>query len=313
MNARELREEFHRRKCVYEGALLTFSGMNGYDVYNCSIPFEWQGKRYLFGRVERREDFANSVTFLLMETGKDHYVPVEGAVVYPIEDPHVAMIRDEIILGGTHVRKRRNQIDTLYGYYYRGRDLRFLSHFTCGPANMKDIRLVELSDGRVGVFTRPRGKRIAELYGSEAVVGFAILNSIDELDDTIVDKARVIDGLFSEGEWGGCNQCYLLKDGRIGVIGHRCYKQPTPQVVLQVYVNISFIFDPATFSVSDMQVIGDKDSYPPTPHMLPYLADCAFTSGIEMRPDGKADLYSGLGDVTQGRIVIDSPFGDLLK
>ena len=121
MNARELREEFHRRKCVYEGALLTFSGMNGYDVYNCSIPFEWQGKRYLFGPVERREDFANSVTFLLMETGKDHYVPVEGAVVYPIEDPHVAMIRDEIILGGTHVRKRRNQIDTLYGYYYRGR------------------------------------------------------------------------------------------------------------------------------------------------------------------------------------------------
>ena len=313
MNARELREEFHRRKCVYERALLTFSGMNGYDVYNCSIPFEWQGKRYLFGRVERREDFANSVTFLLLETGRDHYVPVEGAVVYPIEDPHVAMIGDEIILGGTHVRKRRNQIDTLYGYYYRGRDLRFLSHFTCGPANMKDIRLVELRDGRVGVFTRPRGKRIAELYGSEAVVGFAILNSIDELDDTIVDKARVIDGLFAEGEWGGCNQCYLLRDGRIGVIGHRCYKQPTPQAVLQVYVNIAFIFDPFTFSVSDMQVIGDKDSYPPTPHMLPYLADCAFTSGIEMRPDGKADLYSGLGDVTQGRIVIDSPFGDLLK
>ena len=312
MNARELREEFHRRKHVYGGALLTFSGMNGYDVYNCSIPFEWEGKRYLFGRVERREDFANSVTFLFEETERDHYSPVEGAVVYPIEDPHVALIGDEIILGGTHVRKRRNQIDTLYGYYYRGRDLRFLSHFTCGPANMKDIRLVELQDGRVGVFTRPRGKRITEIYGSEAVVGFAILNSINELDDTIVDKARVIDGLFAEGEWGGCNQCYLLKDGRIGVIGHRCYKQPTPEVVLQTYVNIAFIFDPFAFTISDMQVIGDKQSYPPTPHMLPYLADCAFTSGIEMRPDGKADLYSGLGDVAQGRIVIDAPFGDLM-
>jgi len=312
MNARELREEFHRRGSVHGGALLTFSGMAGYDVYNCSIPFEWQGKRYLFGRVERREDFANSVTFLFEETKKDHYAPVDGAVVYPIEDPHVAMIGDEIILGGTHVRKRRGQIDTLYGYYYRGRDLRFLSHFTCGPANMKDIRLVELKDGRVGVFTRPRGKRIAELYGSEAVVGFAVLSGIDELDDTIVDKARVIDGLFSEGEWGGCNQCYLLKDGRIGVIGHRCYKQPAPGVVLQTYVNIAFIFDPVTFRVTNMQVIGDKNSYPPTPHMLPYLADCAFTSGIEMRPDGNADLYSGLGDVAQGRIVIDAPFGDLL-
>lgn len=84
-------------------------------------------------------------------------------------------------------------------------------------------------------------------------------------------------------------------------------------MVLQTYVNIAFIFDPVAFSVSDMQVIGDKGSYPPTPYMLPYLADCAFTSGIEMRPDGKADLYSGLGDVAQGRIVIDSPFGDLLE
>ena len=312
MNVKELREEFHRRGGVREGALLTFSGMNGYDVYNCSIPFEWQGERYIFGRVERREDFANSVTFLFRQVGKDAYAPVEGAVVYPIEDPHVAMIGDEIILGGTHVRKRRGQIDTLYGYYYRGKDLRFLSHFTCGPANMKDIRLVQMEDGRVGVFTRPRSKRIAELYGSEAVVGFAILDSIDELDDTIVDKARVIDGLFSEGEWGGCNQCYLLRDGRVGVIGHRCCREPGPECVLQAYVNISFIFDPVTFSVSDMKVIGEKASYPPTPFMLPYLADCAFTSGIEMRADGYADLYSGLGDVAQGRIVIDPPFGGLL-
>ena len=86
-----------------------------------------------------------------------------------------------------------------------------------------------------------------------------------------------------------------------------------PEAELQVYVNMAFIFDPATFAVSDMQVIGDKTSYPPTPCMLPYLADCAFTSGIEMRPDGKANLYSGLGDVAQGRIVIDPPFGDLLS
>lgn len=312
MNVKELRQEFHRHGRVYDGALLTFRGVDGYDVYNCSIPFTWEGRRYLFGRVERREDFANSVTFLFEEAGPDCYAPVPGAVVYPIEDPHVAFIGDEIILGGTHVRKSRNQIDTLYGYYYRGRDPRFLSHFTCGPANMKDIRLVQLPSGEVGVFTRPRGQHIAAQYGSEAIVGYAALKSIDELDATIVNQARVIDGLFADGEWGGCNQCYLLRDQRIGVIGHRCYKEPLEHVVLQVYVNIAFIFDPRTFQVSDMQVIGEKASYPETPFMLPYLEDCAFTSGIVMRPDGRADLYSGLGDVAEGRIVIDSPFGDLL-
>jgi hypothetical protein len=164
----------------------------------------------------------------------------------------------------------------------------------------------------VGVFTRPRGKDIIAKYGSEAIVGYCELDDINELDETIVDKAKVIPNLFDDGEWGGCNQCYLLKDGRIGVIGHRCYREPTPEVELQVYINISFIFDPKTFEVSDMKVIGDKQSYPDTPAMLPYLADCVFTCGIEMREDGKADLYSGVGDVMQGRIVIDAPFGDLL-
>ena len=81
MNAKELRKVFHETARVYEGALLTFDGVDGYDVYNCSIPFEWKGKRYLFGRVERREDFANSVTFLFEEVGKDHYAVVPGAVV----------------------------------------------------------------------------------------------------------------------------------------------------------------------------------------------------------------------------------------
>ena len=32
----------------------------------------------------------------------------------------------------------------------------------------------------------------------------------------------------------------------------------------------------------------------------------------ELREDGKADLYSGLGDTHEGRVTIDNPFGDLL-
>ena len=34
----------------------------------------------------------------------------------------------------------------------------------------------------------------------------------------------------------------------------------------------------------------------------------ATLSGIVMRKDGKADLYSGIGDCQEGRIVIDYPF-----
>ena len=178
---------------------------------------------------------------------------------------------------------------------------------------MKDVRLVELADGRIGVFSRPRNEEIETRYGSGAMVGFAVIDTVDQLNAEVIENVRYIEGLFGKGEWGGCNQCYLLKDGRIGVIGHRSYKQlDSDGVELQSYVNISFIFDYKTFAVSDLKIIGDKPSYPDTEHMLDYLKDCAFTSGIVMREDGRADLYSGLGDVTEGRITIDAPFGDLL-
>ena len=146
------------------------------------------------------------------------------------------------------------------------------------------------------------------------MIGFAIINSIEQLNADVIENARYIEGLFDKGEWGGCNQCYLLKDGRIGVIGHRSYKQlDSDGSELQIYVNISFVFDYISFSVSDIRIIGDKSSYPDTEYMLDYLKDCAFTSGIVMRKDGKADLYSGLGDVAEGRITIDAPFGELLQ
>jgi hypothetical protein len=30
-----------------KAALLTFRGVESFDVYNCSIPFRWEGKRYI--------------------------------------------------------------------------------------------------------------------------------------------------------------------------------------------------------------------------------------------------------------------------
>lgn len=313
MDAIKARDLYLKSKKVYDSALLTFCGAEGLDVYNCSIPFEWQGKTYIFGRVERREDFANSFSCLFEKTGEDDYTAVPGAMIYPLEDPFIQVIHGELIMGGTHVKKCRGEIDTFYGYFYRGLDLNFLTHFTAGPANMKDIRLLELADGRVGVFSRPRNDQVLKKYGSGAVIGFTVIDSVDALDAEAVENAQVIKDLFGKGEWGGCNQCYLLKDGRIGVIGHRSYEAVDSKGQLQqVYMNISFVFDPMTHRASDMKVIGDKPSYPATGAMRPDLEDCAFTSGIVLRKDGRADLYSGLCDVAQGRIVIDNPFEGLL-
>ena len=309
----EKRKAFQKMAAIYDSALLRFHGTDGYDVYNTSVPFDWQGKHYLFGRVEKREDFASSVTMLFEQAERDTYAVVPGSMIYPLEDPFVSMIGGELILGGTHVRKSRGKLDAFYGYFYRGSGPERMTLYTCGPANMKDIRLVEMADGRLGVFTRPRGSHVEKEYGSEAVIGFTVIDSIEQLDADMIEKAPIIPGLFDRGEWGGCNQCHLLKDGRIGVVGHRSYlARDNEGVDQQVYLNVAFLFDPAAHSAGVVKIIGDKQCYPATEAMRDDLRDCAFTSGIVMREDGKADLYSGLGDVAEGRIAIDPPFGDLL-
>ena len=202
---------------------------------------------------------------------------------------------------------------SFYGYFYRGTELEHMRYFTTGPDKMKDIRLVSLKDGRIGVFSRPRDKKVEETYGSGAVIGFAVIDSLDDLTADVIENAPAIGNLFGRGEWGGCNQCYLLKDGRIGVIGHKCYAEKDADGVKQsVYLNVAFLFDPETHQATEPQVIATRRSYPDAAAKLPKLKDCAFTSGIVLREDGKADLYSGLGDTHEGRVTIDNPFGDLL-
>lgn len=78
MNLPELRKEFEARKHIHEKACLAFHGVEGLDVYNTSIPFPWQGKKYIFGRVERRSEWARSWVRLFEETGQDDWTSCPG-------------------------------------------------------------------------------------------------------------------------------------------------------------------------------------------------------------------------------------------
>jgi len=73
MHLREQSAQFAQTKTIYESAQLRFHGVAGYDVYNTSIPFEWHGTRYLFGRVERRAEWARSWVRLFENTGQDDW------------------------------------------------------------------------------------------------------------------------------------------------------------------------------------------------------------------------------------------------
>ncbi len=308
MNLKERRAEFEKTKTVYASAKLTFHGVDGYDVYNTSTPFEWQGRMYLFGRVERRADWARSTCRLFVNTGADDWTVVPE-VIYPLEDPSVAWIGGQLVLVGTHVRHKPAGVDTYYAYFYRGSDPRDLEYFATGPNFMKDVRLVQLADGQIGVFSRPRNAEIMQRFGCESQIGFTVIDTLDELLAETIENAPYIPGVFGAKEWGGCNQAHLLADGRIGVIAHQCYlEKDADGVEQQVYMNTAFVYNREKHVLEDFRIIGTRPCYPASTPKMPFLKDCAFTSGITLRPDGKADLYSGLSDTAEGRIVTPNPF-----
>ncbi len=300
-------EQFLQNAKIYDSALLSFSGVDGFDVYNPSIPFEVDGKEYLFGRVERRLKWANSRTILFERVSGDHWRMAPEALGYPLEDPFISFIQGEVLLGGTHVRYQAGDIDTYHCYFYRGNQPKELDPFTCGPNYMKDIRLVDLGSRGIGVFSRPRSKAVLARYGTESVVGFRVISSLEELTAARIRNAPIISGLFQAGEWGGCNQALALDSGLIGCIGHQCFLKAKDE---PVYVNTAFVLDPDSRRVLDSKVIGCRSCYPEGDAKLATLKDVAFTSGIVPAGDGLVNLYSGLGDCMAGRITIENPFSE---
>lgn len=288
-----------------KGEILTFSGVEGFDVYNCSQPFKVDNDWYMFGRVERRQEWMRSWVRLFTKVQKNHWKLVNNSMVYQLEDPYIAKIADDFVLGGTHVQvKQEDVLDTYYGYFYYGKQLDNLKYFATGPRNMKDIRIVPLADGRIGVFSRPRDKKLIDTHGSEALIGFTIINNLQELTAEKINQAQILPNLFADLEWGGVNQAFLLDTGKIGVIGHLSFKQEDQSV----YTIMSFVLDPLTLKIYDYQIIGTRNCYSKAPAKREFLQDCCFPSGMIYHNDNFCELYSGLGDTCEGVLSISYPF-----
>lgn len=300
--------DYENNKRIYDKALLEFE-IEGYDVYNCSLPFVFEGKTYVWGRVEKREEWATSLTMLFEKSKSGKFVRTPNVEALPLEDPFMVKIKDEYVLGGSHVVKERGLIKTYYVYFYRGKTPFSLKYFTTGPDYMKDIRLVELEDGKIGIFSRPRCKKIMEEYGTESQIGFTIIDSLDELSAEVIENAEYIPEIFAAKEWGGVNQAISFAGGKIGLVGHQCYNLYQDGEEYPVYVNTAIVYDYKNKRIHEKKVIGVREDYPPTESKLKTLCKCAFTTGILFTNDAdNVELYSGLSDVGQGVIVIPNPF-----
>lgn len=304
--AAELQREFAAHRRIADARIEKFFGVDGFDVYNPSIPFTWEGKEYIAGRVEKRDSEHSEVRFF--ERAEGGWKPAEGTERLALQDPFVTFVDGKLVLGGVRVTFPEKQGGpTLWCTdFYIGSPFR-LERFATGPAQMKDVRLVQLKSGKIAFASRPQGASM-EKYGCISKVGFAVVNSLDEFTAEAIENAPYLEKLFCDDEWGGCNQLIELKNGKVGVIGHKSYRTYAEDGSQRLhYYGIAFAIDPETREITQNKIIISSDCFPSAESKRPDLVDVTFTSGIVRREDGTAQIFTGLKDANVASAIIPDP------
>jgi len=297
---KELLDEYISQKRDYRGEKLTFDGVDGRDVYNITAPFEDEGELVIAGRVEGRDTEYSDIIFF---TCSDNvWKPRKNTISFKLQDPFVTKINGELVFGGVEVRPNTEKPGHLCWktLFYRGKTINQLKYFAEGPDLMKDIRLLQIKDGRIGVFTRPHGE-----IGGRGTIGFTIINSLDELNPETIMNAELIKGQFIDEEWGGVNEAHLLRNGLIGALGHiACYDKEKNRH----YYSAVFSLNAETGEVSPLKIIAIRSDFEKGAIKKPDLSDVIFSGGLIRESNGKATLYAGVSDAEAHKIVIPDPF-----
>ncbi|MCM2305368.1 MAG: DUF1861 family protein, partial [Elusimicrobia bacterium] len=283
------------------GRRLVFTGIGGRDAYNPTAPFRttFRGRKVevLAARVEARDSEESETIFF--EKSRGRWRPLAGAPRLKLQDPFVAKIGGELVLGGVETFPK----DGGLGYrtvFHRGASLSKLKRFAVGPDGMKDIRLAELPGGKLLVVTRPQGE-----IGGRGKIAMTVLDGLGALEPGAISRAEIFEGLFRPDEWGGANELHLLKDGRVGVLGHIARFDETGG---RHYYPMAFTVDPATGRRSPMKILLERGRLPAGASKRPDLEDVLFSGGLIRGKNGTAALYVGAGDAEAYRVEIEDPF-----
>lgn len=278
---------------------LHFAGVDGLDVYNISAPFASAGRRVIAGRVEPRDSEHSMAVFFEERDGIWH--PIPNAPRFALQDPFVTVIGGELVFGGVEVRFGEG-LPEWWTVFYRGADIFTLEPFFAGPLGMKDIRLCELADGRIAVFTRPRGAK-----GGRGTIGYTEVASLKALTVEAIDTAPMLTDMFHPLDWGGVNEPHLLANGEIGLIAHAAWFEDDTMYSARHYVAIAFVFDPTTRHWRDLRVIAGRGQFGTGAAKRPDLVDVVFSSGIE-QVGRVTRFYAGTSDAEAHWVDIAYPF-----
>jgi hypothetical protein len=297
----ELLKEFQALRNRSLGKKLIFSGVGTRDVYNITAPFIDRGELVIAGRVEDRDLESSEVMFFVQRKGE--WVPRKDAPIFTLQDPFFSFIKGELIFGGVQVYfddDDPHYVTSWRTVFYRGHSINELEAFARGPLTMKDIRLVELKDGRIGCFTRPM-----MVDGARALIGYTEFDTLDDLTEESMSKADLFRNQFLPEEWGGANEAHLLSNGMIGVLGHIARMEDNN---IRHYYPMVFAYDPVTCRYTPVKLIATRSMFPDGPAKRPDLEDVIFSGGLVRNKDGTASLYTGVSDAEAHMIVLPDPF-----
>jgi hypothetical protein len=279
----------------------TFADIGARDVYNIAAPFELNGVTLLAGRVESRDTELSEVYFFRQD-GDASWKPIPNTPVFShLQDPCFTFVNDELVLGGVSFPVTTPSGEVIWRMeFYWGKTLATLTPFLTGPDKMKDIRLKQLPDGRIGVLTRPQGET-----GGRGKIGFMSVDRLEEITPAAIEAAPIFEHLFRPEEWGGANEVHNLKNGKLGVLGHIAYFDNQEH---RHYYPMVFCVDPATGTATTPHIIAQRKDFPAGDAKRPDLVDVIFSGGLHRNGDGTATLYAGLSDAEAGWLVIKDPF-----
>jgi hypothetical protein len=292
-----LLEQYHASPKPGPGALVTLVGLTNRDGYNPSNPVPDGAHPFTYVRVEPPQDEFDSWSVPFRQLAFDRWELDERLPRLRLQDPFVAAVDGTLVVGGVRI------VDPTPGrvlwetVFLRGASLDTLSEFVCGPLLMKDIRLIEVEPGTIGVFTRPLGGR-----AGRGQIGYAEVSSLDELTTAVMAEADLLDTQPIPEHWWGANAVYRLDGDNLGVLGHIAKFEG----FTRNYYPIAFVFDRRERRIArGPQIIADRSCFPPHRAKRLDLKNVIFPAWIDRQ---RGLLCGGLSDAAIGVLAIEDPF-----
>lgn len=301
------------RLTQYYGHQVHYLGIEKHlSVYNATPPLWLRVKGEMrcvsAGRVEHPDDWAHSrIMFFERKTSTQYYL-IEGAPILHGEDPAITTVGDEIVLRSVNVSAViKNDHHLFKTEIRRAKDvMQFWECWRSIPG--KDNQITPVDNGtRIAVVCRPQGGE-----AGRGKMAYIELESIEELCEDALRGAKIIEmPNMADDTWVGPNELHnLQRKNQIGILLHGAFEDNASTPKIKTYFIFFAWLDRENLKIVDMEPLALREDFPGSDTKTSALCNVAFGTGlmISSEPSRKyAELYAGIGDLTQAFVPIHNP------